>query len=374
MNTRLLRVFSLAAMSLMLAMGAVAQSRTIASAAGDKWVISAKAGGVNLVEGQAGVVTSAGRSGMLIKGDSLEVGDTVTTEANGRAEILLNPGSFVRIGGNASFRFESTSLDDLQVRLDRGSAILEVFASKDFAVTVITPASRFLLIETGIYRVDVEPSGTAALSVRKGRAEIAGENDGVVRKGREATAAVDGDVAVNRFNRGETDALDEWSKDRAKALARANSELRADDVRNSLMQSFSRNSWNMYSSFGLWVFNPFWGGYTFLPFGMGWNSPYGYGYGYDIWRYRLPRVIYQQQPPTGVPSTPGKASRGVASATAEAPPFVKMQSRRSGSNLDVRLPQQQSPSQVDMGPTRMPSAPASAPIYVPVPRGSGTKP
>ncbi|MBA2379347.1 MAG: FecR domain-containing protein [Blastocatellia bacterium] len=373
MNTRLLRVFTLAAMSLMLAMGAVAQSRTLASAAGDKWVISAKAGGVNLVEGQVGVVTSTGRSGMLIKGDELQVGDTVTTEADGRAEILLNPGSYLRMGGNASFKFETTSLDDLQLRIDRGSAILEVFASKDFTVTVITPASRFLLIETGIYRVDVEANGTAALSVRKGRAEVDGENDAVIKKGREATAVADGNVAVSRFNRSDTDSLDEWSKTRARDLARMNSTLRPNDVRDPLMNSFYGNNWNMFNSFGLWVFNPSRGSYAFLPFGSGWSSPYGYWFGYDIWQYRLPRVIMlppnqTQTPGSGGSTTAKTSSRSVPQARgAEAPPYEKMQGRGSRSNIDID-------QTVDMGPARMPTSPAAPPVYVPMQRGSGKKP
>jgi hypothetical protein len=66
---------------------------------GDRYIVSARAGGVNYVEGTVAVIRKSGRSGLLLKGDTLEVGDRVSTGANGKAEILLNPGSFLRLGG-----------------------------------------------------------------------------------------------------------------------------------------------------------------------------------------------------------------------------------------------------------------------------------
>jgi hypothetical protein len=101
---------------------AVAQNDTISAAAGDRYVISAKAGGVNFVEGTVAVVRKSGRSGVLLKGDTLEIGDRVSTAENGKVEILLNPGSFLRLGGTSAFEFNNTSLDELEIRLDSGSA------------------------------------------------------------------------------------------------------------------------------------------------------------------------------------------------------------------------------------------------------------
>ena len=92
---------------------AVAQKDTISAAAGDRYIVSARAGGVNYVEGTVAVIRKSGRSGLLLKGDTLEVGDRVSTGANGKAEILLNPGSFLRLGGSSAFEFNTTSLDDL---------------------------------------------------------------------------------------------------------------------------------------------------------------------------------------------------------------------------------------------------------------------
>lgn len=86
--------------------GLTAQNDTLTAAAGGKYVISAKAGGVNLVQGAVTVARTNGRTGVLVKGDDLNIGDRVSTGSDGKAEILLNPGSFLRVGGNSAFEFK----------------------------------------------------------------------------------------------------------------------------------------------------------------------------------------------------------------------------------------------------------------------------
>src|SRR5688500_15986988 len=145
MRHRCIRFIAICLSFTSLCMVVHAQDETLSAAAGDKYVISAKAGGVNFVEGAVGVVRKSGKSGVLIKGDVLNVGDRVSTGTDGRAEILLNPGSFLRIGGNSAFEFKTTMLDDLRLSIDRGSAILEVFAAEEFKVAVNTPRAKYLL-------------------------------------------------------------------------------------------------------------------------------------------------------------------------------------------------------------------------------------
>src|SRR5688572_22858507 len=123
------RVIGIGSYFLLLSSGLMAQNDVLTAAAGDRYVISAKAGGVNFVSGPVTVVRKNGRGGALIKGDSLEIGDVVSTGPDGKAEILLNPGSFLRLGGGASFEFKTTSLDDLRIDVGSGSAIFEVFAA-----------------------------------------------------------------------------------------------------------------------------------------------------------------------------------------------------------------------------------------------------
>jgi hypothetical protein len=55
---------------------------------------------------------------------------------DGKAEVLMNPGSYIRLGANSSFEFESTDLDDVRIKMHSGSSMLEVFGVEDFDVSV----------------------------------------------------------------------------------------------------------------------------------------------------------------------------------------------------------------------------------------------
>ncbi|MBX3290884.1 MAG: FecR domain-containing protein [Acidobacteria bacterium] len=388
--TRRLILFGIASLFLTaFASVSFAQNDAIRSAIGDKYVISAKAGGVNYVEGTVTVLRNDGTSGVLVKGDRVEVGDKVTTGAGGRAEILLNPGSYLRMTGNSGFHFKSTSLDDLRVSIDGGSAIMEVFASDDFVVEVETVSGDFSLVRSGVYRVDIE-NEKGSLSVIKGRAEVANAENTVVKKGREAIISEDEDVTVAKFDSKDKDELDAWSKARSKELAKMTASLKPKTFRDSLLTSFDMRGWNMYDSFGLWVYNPYTGFYCFLPFGSGWASPYGYWYRYDIWSYRLPPRTYYPPyrpttPPTGTPNTPGTSGRTRAEAPSKPARPASPTSQRTSSPM--ARPQRSTPPFARMpssssSRSTMDSSPApmrSAPVYIPAPapstsRGDTAKP
>ncbi|MCY7349018.1 MAG: FecR domain-containing protein, partial [Pyrinomonadaceae bacterium] len=249
---------------------------------------------VNFVEGKVEIARKNAKSGYLLKGDELEIGDQVSTGAGGKVEILLNPGSFVRLGENSNFEFATTSLEDLQLKLNSGSAMFEVITDDEFTFAVNTPKAKFFIVKSGIYRVDVLNDGSGKIEVWKGRAQA---GDAEIKSGRAAT--VDGNqAAVVKFDRDDKDALEVWSKSRAKELAKVNARLQNTVARNSLINSFNQTRWSLYNSYGLWVYNPSFGSYCFLPFGYGWSSPYGYYYPRDIWYYNLPPVIYYPPPPT----------------------------------------------------------------------------
>lgn len=354
MKKNLLNVFTISLVIFSLAALAFAQENRSASSAGNLYVISADAGGVNYVEGKVSVKQNNGRNGYLLRGDKLEVGEKVMTGADGKAEILLNPGSYLRLAGNSDFEFATTSLDDLQLKLTRGSAMFEVITDNDFTFAVNTPKGHFYIIESGVYRIDVLSDGSGKIEVWKGKAQVGENNDQIVKKGR--TAIVNGnqvEVEIQKFDRGDKDALETWSKERAKELAKINSRLDKDRMRNTLVRSYRNNGWNLYDSYGLWVFDRFSGNYCFLPFGYGWNSPYGYGYGRDLWYLRMPRYIYTQppvnnnnnnnNPPSSV--TPVRSnsditgrvtSVGNANSERTIPPYMKVQ-QDVGSSRDFGL-------------------------------------
>lgn len=383
MKKNLFCIFSVSLLTILFPFTAFAQDsepRRTVSEASSLYVISAKAGGVNFVEGDVSVTRKAGKSGVLLKGDALEIGDRISTGANGKAEILLNPGSFVRLAENSEFEFATVSLEDLQVKITRGSAMFEVITDYEFAVAVNTPKAKFYIVQTGVYRIDVGSGGADKIEVWKGRAQVAA-NGAEVKSGKQATVS-GSQVAVAKFERDEKDALEIFSKARAKELSKANARLQNSAVRTSLMSSFYRTRWSLYDSFGLWVYSPFAGGYCFLPFGYGWSSPYGYYYPRDIWYYNLPPVIYNPSvPPARLPSVGSGATlsdkirnqpsgREAEQPVRAVPPFQKIQGQIG---REPREQQVSAPSFPTIGvPSSQPAPPmptVSSPASQPVRKG-----
>lgn len=314
--------FAIGSIVFLLSVSVFAQTDKTVSKAALNYVISATAGGVNYVEGTVTVLRKAGKSGFLMKNDKLEIGDKVSTGANGKAEILLNPGSYIRLAENSEFEFITTSLDDLKLKLTSGSAMLEVFADDDFRVIVNTPGAQFYAIKSGVFRVDVTSGGTSKIEVWEGKARIGDANATVVKEGQAASVS-GGQIAVAKFDRDEKDALETWSKIRAKELAAINSRLQRKALRDDLISSYSSNSWNVYNSFGLWIYDASFSGYCFLPFGYGWYSPYGYNYGWNMWRVRVPSYIYNSPVNTTINNPNAGSSSDITPRVS--PPFEQIQ-------------------------------------------------
>lgn len=347
-----------------------AQDRRVASAVGDMYVVSAKAGGVNFIEGKVAIARKNAKSGLLLKGDNVEIGERVLTGENGKAEILLTPGSFLRLDKNSSFQFISTELEDLKLVLTHGSAIMEVFADEQYVVTVRTPKAAFYLVQSGIYRIDVLPDGTEQIEVWKGKAQI-GDPERTVVKGGKTANIKNGQLAVAKFDRDDDkDEFDTWSKLRAKDIAKVTAKLQKNVLRDSLLNSYNQRGWNMYNSFGVWVYNSPFGSYCFVPFGYGWSSPYGYGYGYNFSNYRFPRYVYyppnvgtgggtnagNNNPGTSNPPVNMNPSNEERSRRLAAPPFQRMRGAErglSGDNIDTGMPTNNSSA-----PVFVPTAPA----------------
>lgn len=277
-------LFSAVALACSFAFNAIGQS-TVA----DRYVISAKAGGVNHLEGAVTIQRANGTSGTLLRRDRVEIGDRITTGQDGKAEILLNPGSYIRLGGESSFEFGSTDLEDLQIAFDSGSAMFEVFASNEFRVSVTTPKGKVLLTDSGIYRIDIAGDGTAVLSVTKGKAQVGDATATIVKEGK--TGTITGGIAtVGKFDKDKRDALGEWSRNRSKELGKFTSSLQSKQLSNTLLNSYNMGGWNIYDSFGLWIYDVRYGYSCFLPFGNGWRSPYGWWYGNGIYWHNLPGI------------------------------------------------------------------------------------
>jgi hypothetical protein len=249
----------------------------------DARVISAKAGGVNLVAGGAEFRRAGEKAWLsLSTKDDLKTGDAVRTAAGSRVELLLNPGSYWRAGGETEFELVDTSHDDLRVRLARGGAVVEATGFGDFevALNIVTPQTRVRIARAGVYRLSVLPTGETVLVVEKGRAYV-GEGEGLkVKGGKVVRVGASGAPEVAKFDKKTRDELDLWSRERGKELAKANEKLSLRHANTMLANlDFDRYFTAANPGHGFWFWNGASNCYTFLSFYPGWRSPYGYGYG-----------------------------------------------------------------------------------------------
>jgi hypothetical protein len=255
----------------------------------DSRLISAKAGGVNFVAGDVKTRRAGGQDwqSVTVK-DDLKDGDSARTGADGRVELLLNPGSYLRAGASTEFELTDASLDNLRLRLTRGSVFVEAtgYDSIGLSIQIATPQTRVEIVRAGVYRVDVARSGETVVSVQKGRA-LVGEGAAalLVKGGSEARVAGARGVEVAKLqkkDKKQRDGLELWSRERGKELAKANDAL-ANRQTNAMLASY-RGFSDMFradfpNSFGFWFWHTGRNCYTFLPFHGGWRSPYGFGYG-----------------------------------------------------------------------------------------------
>jgi hypothetical protein len=294
-QTSLVPSLLIAALVLVLPLTSHAQNR-------EKFVISARAGGVNTVTGRASMREHGNSEWrqLTIKED-LETGDVVKTGLDGRVEMLLNPGSYLRIGENSEVELSDNSLENLEVRLIRGTAIVEVTGADDeeLFIGITTPHTRISIIRRGLYRVNVVPGDTTELIVRKGRVMLEGSHTKV--KGGNKVVFSGNSFSVAKLEGDKKDNLEDWSKDRAQTLARANSKISGRTL-NTVFASF-RNDWT-YGGLGdrsFWLFNTDIGCYTLVPFALGWASPYGGSYSRFFYGGFNPRYCCGRGPTYGGP-------------------------------------------------------------------------
>lgn len=228
------------------------------------YVVSAKAGVVNVIEGDVSSKPDKGDWAKLLAGDELREGALVKTGAKSQAEILLTPGCYLRLAENTQFILSSTSAIRFKIDILAGSAIVEASVIEG-TLTVATPKTEFSIIREGLYRFNVASDGKAEAAVRKGKVAF---GQAIVKEDKKGVFD-NGTFAIAKYDKKEMDEFDLWSKDRAKTLIAANRRLSGRTLPRSAVFGFVSNVWIRDSACGC---------YTFLPFGTGFSSPYGGGY------------------------------------------------------------------------------------------------
>src|SRR5262245_48216385 len=101
----------------------------LSATANAQYLISARAGFVNRIDGKAQILradSEDGEKGRASLGTQMRDGDRLSTTANSFAEVLLNPGSYLRLNENTEVRAVSTDLTSVRFELIKGSVIAEV--------------------------------------------------------------------------------------------------------------------------------------------------------------------------------------------------------------------------------------------------------
>ena len=245
-------------------------------------VISAKSGTLSWTEGAVFLDGQAIETSATKFPDIKE--NSVLRTAAGRAEILLTPGSVMHIGENTSFRMITKRLIDTRLELLTGSAVLNIAeANKDTNITLVCKSGTVALARAGHYRFDTEP---ARVKVFAGQADVqVGDNHVEVGSGK--MLDLSGQLATaEKFDKEDTDALDNWSRRRDEVIAMAN-------------VSSAKSVYNGYGfvgSGGAWTWNPYFGLYTYIPGTGRFCDPY---YGFCYWSpATVNRVFYR--PPVNV--------------------------------------------------------------------------
>jgi hypothetical protein len=269
-----------------------------ATAAFSQQMISARAGMIHYVEGKvfAGNEQLDGKFGNF---PQIKENQVVRTE-EGRVEVLLTPGVFLRAGENSSFRMITNRLIDTRLEFLTGSVIVEADDMlKDNSVTIVARDATVHLMKAGVYRFDAEPSG---LRVFKGAVDVEANNKKFeVKEGKEL--GLTGDMAVTKFDTKDSDALSRWSYRRAEYVAMANisaaKSLRDGGGYGGYVDGIYNTSYGYYPCANprasLWAFNPFFGMYTYIPCSGRYYSPYGFMFWSPATVYRVyaPRPVYQ---------------------------------------------------------------------------------
>jgi hypothetical protein len=221
-------------------------------------VISAKAGLVHHAEGD---FTIDGATPPMKVSHYAELrNQSVLATAEGRAEILLAPGSFARLGPSASMKMLDNSLTATRLELSAGQMVLEVGdLDKDSSIGVRVGEAWVIARRKGVYSISMDAAKVydGELSITKGEETV------VIRTGKMYQFA--GSVA--KFDKEQGDELLRWARRRSEYTSIA-----------SISAANSLYTRGLGMNAGGWVFNPYFGMMTFIPARGLYRSPWGFSY------------------------------------------------------------------------------------------------
>lgn len=248
-----------------------------------QYLISTKAGFVNRTEGKVFIRrqdSEDGKRGRASQSTQMKDGDRIITEADSRVELLLSPGSYLRLDQNSEVLAVNTSFDQIRFELLKGSASVEVSTameqgaaiSKKSPLEIVMPHGAVSIGKDGLYRFDAFENSTL-VQVRQGELYVGDRSQYLAKKAFKikrgnAVKLNNSPVSkseVAKINKDSADEFDAWCFGRAQTLMAAN------------ISALQRSKTMSALRYG-WIYNSFYNCYTFIP-GRGlYFSPYGFGF------------------------------------------------------------------------------------------------
>jgi len=232
-------------------------------------VISAHSGVIHFADGSVflddqRVEQKAGKFEQMKNGSELRTQD-------GRAEVLLMPGTFLRVGANSAIRMISNDLDNTRVELLGGSAVLSRGSDTlaNASVTVLYNLDQVHIKKPGRYRFDSEPP---QVKVESGDIDVASADGKSVEAGAGYVVAFEGKLAarklLNDSGFSNSDDLNNWDSARNLSVADGNQDVAASTDLSGAIDTWQKDPDAVLQSLGI------------PPYPSGMSSyipPYSYG-------------------------------------------------------------------------------------------------
>ena len=244
---------------------------------------TAMPGTLNYVEGRASIGDQALDS-KAVGSMQLQTGQVLET-GTGKAEVLLTPGVYLRVGSNSAVKMVSSDLTNTQVAVNQGEAMLEVDQIyKENNIHISQPGANTRVLKTGLYDFD---ANNRQVRVFDGKADVAaGDHTTTVKGGRELALNETGKLKSQGFDKKEisqTNDLYRWSSLRSEYLSEANV---------NTARLYYANGWYGPGWWGPgWYWDPWFAGFTFLPGNGFFYNPFGWGFYSPLVVYRVPVVV-----------------------------------------------------------------------------------
>jgi hypothetical protein len=243
-------------------------------------------GVINYVEGQAEIGNqplSPNAAGSV----KLSAGELLATQ-NGKTELLLTPGVFLRVADNSQIQMVSPDIANTIVSLQKGRAMVEVdriYTANNIRMNLGNASVE--LVKPGLYDFDAN-MGQIRVFDGNAKAQVGGRNIDL-KKGRELALNQAGKLKARDFDlKAYQDDFFRWASLRSSYLAEANIDAARQYANTSGQYVGAYPGYYGAGYYGAgwygtgWYWDPWFDAYTFIPGDGIFYSPFGWGF-YSPW-------------------------------------------------------------------------------------------